>query len=326
VLRAGSSTPAGVGFVVAERQILTCAHVVNAALGREQRTQEAPGSTVRVQVDFPILGNAEGPSRNCRVEAWVPPPRAGTTGGDGAGLVVVGDDLPAGASPSRLTEATGAPDAEAFVFGYPANPPRQDGTWIPCRLRGRVGGGMIQLDTSIGAGFRAQPGYSGSPVIVASDGVGDAVVGMLAVASRDDDSRDAYAIPVTKIVDAWPAVIGALTVPVCPYRGLKPFRAQDADAGLFIGREDDTNRLHRMVNEHALVMVIGPSGVGKSSLVDAGLLPALQHTSGWATASFRPGETPFSALALALFELEAPTGNQASTTSTTVVSDSGTTG
>ena len=78
VLRAGSSDVAGVGFVVGDREILTCAHVVNAALNREQRTQEAPGSNVRVQVDFPILGGRqEPPSRNCRVEAWVPPPETG---------------------------------------------------------------------------------------------------------------------------------------------------------------------------------------------------------------------------------------------------------
>lgn len=35
VLRAGSLVPAGVGFVVGERHILTCAHVVNAVLGRD---------------------------------------------------------------------------------------------------------------------------------------------------------------------------------------------------------------------------------------------------------------------------------------------------
>ncbi|HWR49177.1 MAG TPA: hypothetical protein VN327_16445 [Pseudonocardiaceae bacterium] len=70
VLRAGSSAAAGVGLVVGDREILTCAHVVNVALGREQRTQEAPGPDVRVQVDFPTLGNTEGAlSRNCRVAA-----------------------------------------------------------------------------------------------------------------------------------------------------------------------------------------------------------------------------------------------------------------
>jgi hypothetical protein len=97
LLRAGLVVPAGVGFVVGDRYILTCAHVVNTALGRLQRDQEAPGAEVRVQVDFPLLGDPEGaPLRSCRVAVWAPPPASGVAGGDVAGLVLVGEDLPAG--------------------------------------------------------------------------------------------------------------------------------------------------------------------------------------------------------------------------------------
>jgi hypothetical protein len=302
VLRAGLLVSAGVGFVVGERHILTCAHVVNAVLGRAKRAQEAPIPQVRVQVDFPVLGDAEGaPLRSCRVAVWVPPPVSGTAGGDVAGLVLVGEDLPAEAGPARLAEPGDVREAEVAVFGYPGEPPRrQDGVWAVCRLRGAVGAGMIQLDADSEAAFRAQPGYSGSPAVVAN-GVGDAVVGMLAVASWEGDARDAYAIPITHLVDAWPDVLE--TVPACPYRGLLPFRASDAEAGLFVGREEETVRLRRMVDEHALVVVVGPSGVGKSSLVSAGLLPEL-GTGEWATAVFRPGRMPFFALAKALCELE----------------------
>ncbi len=307
VLRAGS--PAGVGFVVGERHILTCAHVVNTVLGRAQRTQEAPGPQARVQVEFPILGDAEGaPLRSCRVVAWVPPPVSGTAGGDVAGLMLVGEDLPAGAGPARLVEAGDVRDAEVAVFGYPGEPPRRrDGAWALCRLRGAVGAGMIQLDSDSEAAFRAQPGYSGSPAVVAGD-AGDGVVGMLAVAGWDGDARDAYAIPIAHLVDAWPDVLE--TVPACPYRGLEPFRASDAEAGLFVGREAETAQLLRMVEERALVMVVGPSGVGKSSLVTAGLIPALSPGQ-WATATFRPGETPFFSLARALYAVEGSHANVA---------------
>jgi hypothetical protein len=257
VLRAGSPVPAGVGFVVGERHILTCAHVVNTVLDRAQRTQEAPGPEVRVQVDFPVLGDGQGaPLRSCRVAVWVPPPVSGTAGGDVAGLVLVGEGLPTGAGPARLAEAGDVREAAVAVFGYPDEPPRRpDGAWAACRLRGAVGAGMIQLDADSAAAFRTQPGYSGSPAVVAN-GIGDGVVGMLAVASWDGDARDAYAIPATHLVDAWPDVLE--TVPACPYRGLLPFRASDAEAGLFVGREEETVRLRRMVEEHALVVVVGP--------------------------------------------------------------------
>ena len=71
VLRSGSAAAAGVGFVVGDRHIVTCAHVVNTALeGRGQREQDMPGPQVRVQVDFPMLGDAGGaPSRSCAVRA-----------------------------------------------------------------------------------------------------------------------------------------------------------------------------------------------------------------------------------------------------------------
>jgi Trypsin-like peptidase domain len=304
VLRTGSTVAAGVGFVVGDRHVLTCAHVVNTALGRAQRDQEAPGKDVRVQVDFPALGDPDGaPLRSCRVERWSPPPVSGVAGGDVAGLVLVGEGLPAGAGPVRLTEAVGVREAEVDLFGYPGDPPRPDGAWARCRLGGVVGGGLIQLDADSEAAFRVQPGYSGSPAVVA-DSVGDAVVGMLAVATRGQDARDAYAIPVARLVDAWPEVLES--VPPCPYRGLLPFRAEDAEAGLFVGREEEVARLRRMVHERALVVVVGPSGVGKSSLVTAGLLPALLGTGEWAGATFRPGETPFFALAKALYDLEGP--------------------
>src|SRR5690242_9771699 len=104
VLRSGSAAPAGVGFVVDDAHIITCAHVVNTALGRDQRAQESPGPMVRVQVDFPMLGDAKGaPSRSCAVESWSPPPSSGLTGGDVAGLVLAGDDLPRQASSARIT-------------------------------------------------------------------------------------------------------------------------------------------------------------------------------------------------------------------------------
>ena len=173
VQRIGSAAPAGVGFVVDDRHIITCAHVVNTALGRkDQRAQDMPGSQVRVQVDFPMLGDAAGgPSRSCAVEAWVPPPLSGVSGGDVAGLVVVGEGLPERAGPARLTDPMTARDVRAWVFGYPGDPPRREnGAFSELRLRGMVGGAVIQLDTRSESAIRAQPGYSGSPVIVAGSG------------------------------------------------------------------------------------------------------------------------------------------------------------
>ncbi|MGW7004248.1 nSTAND1 domain-containing NTPase [Streptomyces sp. NPDC054933] len=68
-------------------------------------------------------------------------------------------------------------------------------------------------------------------------------------------------------------------VGVCPYRGLAPFRQEDA--GWFFGRERSTDafvaQLRAARNTGGLVMLVGASGAGKSSLLRAGLIPALTN-------------------------------------------------
>jgi hypothetical protein len=305
----GSPHPAGLGFVVGGQFIVTCAHVVNTALGRDKSTREPPGEASRVEIDFPLLGDGDGtPMRTCRIVAWDPPASSGSAGRDTAGLAIVGGDvLPPGAGPARLADAAGAYGAQVALFGYPGNPPRKaNGSWSTCHLRDLVGNGMLQLDTAAESAIRAQPGYSGTPVVI-SDEWGDAVIGMVAVAPREGSAADAYAVPLDVMSAAWPNVLGRRIVPPCPYRGLQTFTATDADAGLFVGREAEVGQLHAMVRRQPLVVVVGPSGVGKSSLVEAGLIPALRG-DGWSVASFRPGVSPFDALARALLEVEQPQG------------------
>ena len=61
---------------------------------------------------------------------------------------------------------------------------------------------------------------------------------------------------------------------VCPYQGLTAFQPEHQD--LFVGRESDVVTCLRRLEEHALLLVVGPSGSGKSSLVRAGLVPVLR--------------------------------------------------
>jgi WD40 repeat protein len=66
---------------------------------------------------------------------------------------------------------------------------------------------------------------------------------------------------------------------VCPYRGLAAYRQQDA--GWFFGRERSTEalvaQLRAAEDTGGLVMLVGASGAGKSSLLNAGLVPALRN-------------------------------------------------
>lgn len=76
-----------------------------------------------------------------------------------------------------------------------------------------------------------------------------------------------------------------------PYLGLTRFETEDSE--LFFGRAALVERLSALVREHRLVMLVGPSGSGKSSLLRAGLVPSLRRAA--RSASIRvltPGAEP----------------------------------
>lgn len=88
-----------------------------------------------------------------------------------------------------------------------------------------------------------------------------------------------------------------------PYKGLYYFDEQDAD--LFFGRDTLIETLidhlnHRLGSDLRFLAVVGASGSGKSSVIRAGLIPALhwrQASSGWPTLVMTPTAHPLDVLA-----------------------------
>jgi WD40 repeat protein len=93
---------------------------------------------------------------------------------------------------------------------------------------------------------------------------------------------------------------------VCPFRGLLPYREEDAL--LFFGRQDDTDRLVAAVTRHPFVAVVGASGSGKSSVVRAGLVPRLRadRDKVWDVVTMVPTARPLNSLVIALSSLVWP--------------------
>ena len=95
---------------------------------------------------------------------------------------------------------------------------------------------------------------------------------------------------------------------VCPFRGLAPFDAVHAE--YFFGRERLIAGLVARLVGSTRLAVFGPSGSGKSSVVRAGLLPALADgvlpgSERWRQTLMRPGEHPLAELGRALASLAA---------------------
>ncbi|MFJ9646307.1 hypothetical protein [Streptomyces sp. NPDC101206] len=115
-------------------------------------------------------------------------------------------------------------------------------------------------------------GFSGGPVL---DEVTGLVVGMLTeITAPDALARGqgiAYVTPTEVLREIMPELA---PLEVCPYRGLEPFTAEDAR--WFQGREEAVGQvLAGLDRQQRLTLLLGPSGSGKSSLIQAGVLPAL---------------------------------------------------
>ncbi len=67
-----------------------------------------------------------------------------------------------------------------------------------------------------------------------------------------------------------------LALPSAPYKGLSPFADTSTDAALFFGRERDAEIVAANVVASRLTVLYGPSGVGKSSLLAAGVARRLR--------------------------------------------------
>jgi WD40 repeat protein len=90
-----------------------------------------------------------------------------------------------------------------------------------------------------------------------------------------------------------------------PYPGLRAF--DESYAAVFFGRDRQIDQLRQLVDppsrsrEGAIIPVLGPSGSGKSSLVRAGLVPALRVTPDWViTDPWTPSDVPLAEMSLAL--------------------------
>ncbi|MCA9515698.1 MAG: AAA family ATPase, partial [Myxococcales bacterium] len=88
----------------------------------------------------------------------------------------------------------------------------------------------------------------------------------------------------------------AVNIEESPYAGLAAFQEQDANR--FFGRNREIAAMSQRLRECPLMAVVGSSGVGKSSFVRAGVVPALKNSGeAWDISVVRPGRAPLMALA-----------------------------
>jgi WD40 repeat protein/DNA-binding SARP family transcriptional activator len=138
-------------------------------------------------------------------------------------------------------------------------------------------------------------------------GVGSTLAAVLARVGDPSGVEDLDAF-LPEVLEALTGEDGGDTGPAPnPYKGLRAF--DEVDAVDFFGRDDliveMVRRLHGSDRRARLLLVIGGSGTGKSSVVRAGLLPRIRQgavpgSEAWFVTTMLPGATPFKELAAAL--------------------------
>jgi WD40 repeat protein/3',5'-cyclic AMP phosphodiesterase CpdA len=193
-----AGTVAGMGLLVGGRQIITCAHVINTALGRDQRIREQPDA--EVHVDFPLLG--DGAVVPARVLRWLPPPTVGVVGADLA-LLELTAAPPAAVVPALLAGTPPATRAAVEVYGFARASRTAPGGWVAAVLRGEVAPGLFQLDSEPGTALDVKPGYSGGGVWHPESGT---VIGLVSAVSAG--GKDSYAVSAARLLADLPELHG----------------------------------------------------------------------------------------------------------------------
>jgi len=121
-------------------------------------------------------------------------------------------------------------------------------------------------------------------------------LGMLAHLDATDE--DDWESSLRKLLDQLDLPVPRqLERPECPYPGMTPYTKDDSRS--FHGRDAEIEEVQQRLRLHPLLLVIGPSGSGKSSLLHAGVEPRLSPST-YRVVTIRPGPTPHDQLTSAM--------------------------
>lgn len=179
----------GLGCLISNRQVLTCAHVVTKALAMSVPSIGKPSG--EIFLDFPLI--TDGRLLKAHIIIWNPEKNI-----DIAGLELQ-DNLPEGAQPIYFIQEEVMWLHPFGTYGFPDNHDR--GVWASGVLLESISGGWIQIEDEKLTGHRVREGFSGSPVW---DDKSKGIIGIVAAVDTESKTKVAYVIPTDVLVRAWP--------------------------------------------------------------------------------------------------------------------------
>lgn len=194
----------GSGFLVFERYILTCAHVVADALKEDHNAQDLRERWV--ELDFPLPAARYKPKIKAKVVFWKPISVLGKWGyGEDIAGLELQEELIADICPVGLA-STGNPMNKFRTLGFPIG--YDDGVWTDGEFRGEQGTGWVQIIVTNQSDYFVEGGFSGAPVW---DVAIQAVAGIIVAAENSESDKRkkvkaAFMIPAKVLGEFWPAL------------------------------------------------------------------------------------------------------------------------
>jgi tetratricopeptide (TPR) repeat protein len=276
----------GGGFLVGDGRVLTCAHVVADALGRERSDPQRPEA--EVFLDFPLLPGA--PTASAHVEVWRP---LGPGGGNdpGQGDIAVLELLhppPIAAQPIRRVGAGNLWRRRFGAFGFPTD----SGTYTYGHCLGPQASGWIHVEST--SEYRIEGGYSGTP---AWDDERDLVIGMVVATEGADTVKAGWVIPASALADLCP---GLEIVVLAEKEGAAPavgvpravFRAPPRNS-IFTGREQLLVNLEAaLVSGASTALVQAITGLGGAGKTQVAIEYAHRHRNHYRVIWWVRAESP----------------------------------
>lgn len=193
-LRRPDGVVVGAGVLVDRWHVLTCAHVVSAALGAGSGGTAPSGELTAVLPFVPTSAGRASHRPPVRIPAkvaakgWAP---ASSRGNGDLTLLQLRKAAPPGYATARLARAADAGRQGVLVFGHPGD--ALDGVWARTRITGVGGPGneWMQLDAAQLAGRSVTEGFSGAGAVDESTGE---VLGVVVARDQDVASRVAWVI------------------------------------------------------------------------------------------------------------------------------------
>lgn len=170
----------GMGILLDDREVVTCAHVVDKVLDKNWHLKPTPG---RIRICFPLADGVPYIDGTVDKERWFPQIPPGLAGrGEVSDVAFIQLDDVAPSSAERAVLAGHVKNQVADAFGFRGTETKEGwlshpyGEWVSGKITGSLPGGRAQFDGTNAIGAAIERGYSGAGIYVT---VSDNVVGMI---------------------------------------------------------------------------------------------------------------------------------------------------